>query len=176
MRVWKKVPGVDCLASEDGKIRLLKPKTNKTRNEFERPKYFTSNYCYKRVRVHGKQYNVHRLVAAAFHGPCPEGLTVDHIDNNSLNNHANNLRYITRSANSRKACLTNPHFQKKFNKKEVLEIRKHRKRGLKIKDLAYIYNTTQQTIIAVTHFKGVYFSTADDFCVDKIKNLCDNHP
>lgn len=154
MRVWKKVPGVDCLASEDGKIRQLNPTIKRIKEEFERPQYRYGKAYYKRVRINSKQYDVHRLVAAAFHGPCPEGLTVDHIDNNSLNNHANNLRYITRSENTKKARLTNP--QKKFNDKEVAEIRRLRKRGMKNKDIAYIYNTNQNTIVSITHFKKAY--------------------
>src|ERR1051326_4973597 len=42
---------------------------------------------------------VHRLVAAAFLGECPQGLEVDHIDGNRLNNAASNLRYIARQEN-----------------------------------------------------------------------------
>lgn len=46
---------------------------------------------------------VHDLVAAAFHGPKPAGLTVDHIDGDKQNNQATNLEYVTQSENHRRA-------------------------------------------------------------------------
>lgn len=42
-----------------------------------------------------RSYCVHDLVAWAFIGPKPPGLTVDHIDRNQVNNAAGNLRYAT---------------------------------------------------------------------------------
>lgn len=48
---------------------------------------------------------VHRIVATAFHGPCPSSeYVVDHIDTNRQNNRADNLRWVTRLEN----ILLNP--------------------------------------------------------------------
>lgn len=48
---------------------------------------------------------VHRIVATAFHGPCPSAeYVVDHIDTNRQNNRADNLRWVTRLDN----ILLNP--------------------------------------------------------------------
>ena len=46
---------------------------------------------------------VHRLVAAAFLGPRPEGLQINHLDGDRINNAAANLEYCTPSENMRHA-------------------------------------------------------------------------
>jgi hypothetical protein len=74
-------------------------------------------YRYVKVSRDGefsvKRY-VHHLVAEAFHGPRPEGLHVRHIDGDSLNNAADNLRYGTASENERDKIRhgANPHSRK----------------------------------------------------------------
>lgn len=70
-------------------------------------KPFISNRGYLRVPLckDGKIKNahVHRLVAEAFI-PNPNGYdTVDHIDGNKLNNNADNLQWLSRGDNIRKA-------------------------------------------------------------------------
>lgn len=53
--------------------------------------------------VHGPSIKVHRVVAEAFIGPRPGGLVVNHKDGVRVNNHANNLEYITIAENNRHA-------------------------------------------------------------------------
>ncbi len=58
---------------------------------------------YPMVYLGGKARFVHRLVAAAFLGPCPKGYEVDHRDRNPLNPARDNLRHLTMSDNSGRA-------------------------------------------------------------------------
>jgi len=58
--------------------------------------YFQINRCKKRTN-----YLFHHLVATQFIGERPEGMVIDHIDRNSLNNNVSNLRYITQTENCR---------------------------------------------------------------------------
>ncbi len=54
---------------------------------------------YLTVKLNGKTYNVHKLVAEAFIGPRPEGLQVRHLDGNPRNNNVTNLVYGTSKEN-----------------------------------------------------------------------------
>lgn len=63
---------------------------------------------------------VHKLVYLAFCGEIPEGLTVDHIDNDKLNNHYSNLQLLSRGDNSVKGNAKVWKFRSPEN--EVVEI------------------------------------------------------
>ncbi len=87
--------------SNHGHVRRMKPgpstyvgKILKTRDNG--PGYVTTKLC-KDGREH--VYKLHRLVAAAFLGVCPDGKEVNHKDGIKPNNTATNLEYVTRSEN-----------------------------------------------------------------------------
>jgi len=58
-------------------------------------------YKYFQIQRDGKRINklFHHLVAEQFIGERPDGLVIDHIDRNKLNNNVNNLRYISHTEN-----------------------------------------------------------------------------
>lgn len=59
-------------------------------------------YKYFQLVEKGKRINhfVHHLVAKCFIGERPDGLVIDHIDQNKLNNNVENLRYVTQQVNT----------------------------------------------------------------------------
>jgi len=82
-----------------------------------------------------KRLTVHRIVMAAFVGPCPEGMEVNHKDGNKANNCLENLEYMTRQQNvhhaydvlHRKSPFDNrgeKHGLSKFTETQVIEIRR----------------------------------------------------
>ena len=71
--------------------RLLKPSLVGTFTKYKYVVFANNNYR--------KKFLVHRLVYEAFNGKIPEGYTIDHIDQNKLNNKIENLRWVTKSEN-----------------------------------------------------------------------------
>lgn len=78
--------GVIYRKNKEGKLVQVKPSVNNCGYEF---------ICYA---AHSIVY-VHKLVYETFKGEIPEGLEIDHIDRNKLNNNPDNLRVVTRSEN-----------------------------------------------------------------------------
>lgn len=88
---------------EDGSISRIK------RGGFK--SFELSNSGYYRVKLslgNGyKHYSVSRIVYETFFGEIPEGMVVDHIDGNRLNNHKDNLQVLTNKENILKGFVKN---------------------------------------------------------------------
>ena len=101
MEEWRDVPGYEgwYSVSNLGRVRsdyahpgqragkVLSP----SRGDYPTTQLWRDGQC--------KGVSVHRLVAAAFIGPCPPGLQVNHKDGNKYNPHVDNLEYVTPSEN-----------------------------------------------------------------------------
>jgi len=53
------------------------------------------------ITVNNKKYKAHRIAWAMVYGSIPDGMTIDHIDQNSINNSINNLRLATEQEQKR---------------------------------------------------------------------------
>lgn len=61
---------------------------------------------YLAVMIAGRQYKVHRLMAETFlQYPIPDGMQIDHIDRNRVNNAKDNIRIVTPSENNRNRAV-----------------------------------------------------------------------
>lgn len=57
------------------------------------------NSGYLRVKCNKKMRLVHRIIYEMEIGPIPDGMQVDHIDHNRLNNYPSNFRLVTNAIN-----------------------------------------------------------------------------
>jgi hypothetical protein len=63
---------------------------------------------YVSVRINGKNYNIHRLIADSFGLPKhPECTEVDHVDGNPSNNRLENLEWVTHAENVQRSHASN---------------------------------------------------------------------
>jgi hypothetical protein len=135
--IWKDIPNYESLyqVSNFGNVKSLERYVKgKVENRLQKEnilskrlvggkgnQYYSVTLCNNKDR---KQIKVSVLVAMAFLNHIPNGyvgFTVDHIDNNPLNNNVNNLQVITKRKNSSKdrkgiSKYTGVTFNKKSNK------------------------------------------------------------
>lgn len=163
--IWKDIVGFEGLyqISNYGNIKSF-VKNNKGKPMKQR---ILRNYMSIGLTKNKKQYTffVHRLVAETFI-PNPNNFPcVNHIDGDKLNNSINNLEWVTYSENSKHSIYIldnkkppkhkgeNNHFSK-HNEKEIEELRKKRKMGYTLKQLANEYNYTIGHICNICNYKS----------------------
>jgi hypothetical protein len=92
--------------SSEGEIKRLKRNKGATVGKVLAPSQnYEGGYAHVVVCVDREIRNmlVHRVVAEAFLGPCPDGCNVNHKNGNKFDNRASNLEYVTYSANTQHA-------------------------------------------------------------------------
>jgi hypothetical protein len=157
MEIWKDIPNYKgrYQVSNTGKVRSLNYLG--TKGKIQELKLSVNDHGYKRVHFkvgdQAKTFDVHRLVALAFIGK-PNGLQVNHIDGNKLNNHVLNLEYVTASQNTQHAydmglvCRTGENNgRSKLTKEDVLKIRELYSLGnFTQKQLGEMFNVAYGTV------------------------------
>lgn len=108
--IWKDIEGYEGLyqVSNLGRVKSLRKEANirngGIRSCSERILKQRTACGYKMVNLnknnHQYTYRVHTLVMLAFVGERPEGMEIDHKDNNRSNNKVENLRYVTSQENT----------------------------------------------------------------------------
>ena len=116
---------------------------------------------YLQVGAFKKKHLIHRLVASAFIGDCPNGFEVSHKNGDGKDNRAINLEYLDHVANEqqKKEHGTAPKGQKnsaaKLTDREVAEIKaelKNSKRGT-ARILSIKYGVSESIISGIKHGK-----------------------
>ena len=99
---------------------------------------------YYKFHFDGKTYNVHTIIARTFCSGYKPGLVVDHINNNSLDNNASNLQFITRSENSCKFWASlNEEDLKRYKESYINGIKRAHAGGAYKNHLAKLHKTTK---------------------------------
>lgn len=137
----------EVLSFHKGKITFRKRQLNKD-----------SGYLHVGLRNSNgwKIFKVHFLVAQAFIGDRPQGMVIDHIDGNKLNNHYTNLHYCTQKEN-----MNNPNTLPNNN------CYRKRRRVVAIKDGI---ERTFDSVIQMSRELGVHVANVSK-CI-KGKNYC----
>lgn len=89
--IWKEHPTLGIKVSNFGRVETCRGKHISFGSD--------NGYGYKIVGCKGKMYMIHRLVYETFSGEIPDGMQVNHIDENKANNMVDNLNLMTNKEN-----------------------------------------------------------------------------
>ena len=162
--IWKDIPGMEgqYQASSFGRIRSLSryipvsgPKGIRRRYQKGRvlalrPRDTTGHLAFD--IKHGRTFQTHRLVAATFLGPCPEGLIVLHNNGDPTDNRPENLRYGTQRENQLDVYYQGKRMQK-LSLEDVEGIRFGFYCGYTNRELAGLYGVHPCTINRIRNRK-----------------------
>jgi hypothetical protein len=139
---WKAVPGFEHYeASSSGRVRSLDRVATRLNRWGQIIEFRWKGRILKPIAHRGYvavklgkpnlMFGLHQVVAMAFHGPCPEGMVIDHKNTIKTDNRPENLEYVTNSENVRRAHVAGLMHAKnegngrcKLSDQQVCEIRK----------------------------------------------------
>lgn len=157
MEVWKSIPNFSRYeASNLGNLRSTNYK-NSGNIKVLKPAFDKKGYLKTMLQSDNGKYcswMVHKFITLAFYGEREKDYTVDHIDGNKENNSIDNLEYVTRSVNCKRAVDLGlwevRHGSKNGNSKltesdvrDIIELRKTKGRFYGRKDIALKYGISE---------------------------------
>lgn len=159
--IWKPIPNYEGLyeVSSHGRVRRTYTIYGRLTNRVLRQKTAKGGYKELDLSANNKQrtFKVHKLVALAFIGICPEGYEINHIDAVPSNNHHENLEYKTHLGNMqhRSAMNRTPQGEQintcKLSTEEVREIRAEHKHGRSSRAIAKKRGLNRSTIMRIVN-------------------------
>lgn len=174
MEAWKEIEskGIKWLVSTEGRIKTSDHETEYTRVRNGVTQTFKSKFKGRELALvktrdgyhevyamkSGKRVHhlVHRLIGMAYVSGFSEGLTINHIDGNKLNNHPDNLEWVSVARNTQhqwEAGLVdlrgdnNP--GAKLTSKRVVYIRRLLSQGIPAHTLAIVAGVSASTIAMI---------------------------
>ena len=97
---FRKIPSLQFLYEVNGDGTVIRNVKSKRHLKcFKKSHNSKTEYWCTQVNIKKqvRKVFIHRVVAECWLGARPEGMQVDHIDRNSLNNHYSNLRYVNKN-------------------------------------------------------------------------------
>lgn len=165
---WKKSPSFPGYeASSLGEVRSVIQLKDRIKKTVLIGRDNGRGYLLVHMMVNGKRTGrcIHRVVADAFIGPCPDGREVNHIDCDKLNNLPSNLEYVTRGRNIAHAYANGRRIppagerncKAKLTEAQVAEIRRIGSSipRLKICEMFNIKQSAVSAILTGKHWKAV---------------------
>jgi hypothetical protein len=160
---WRRINGSPFEVSNLGRVRrAIIGKTNGRVGREIKPCLSRAGYMIIGIRYDGRgkvTRLLHKVVAEAFYGPCPDGSEVNHIDSNKLNNRASNLEYITHQKNIDHSIAMgrirprDDHGAYALKTADVIAIREALRNGAKQIDLARKHGVNKGTISHIARRK-----------------------
>jgi hypothetical protein len=161
---WRPVVGWEGVydVSSLGRIRRVKTSGNSKAGHILKPQLNRDGYPLIRFRKPGvaKMKAIHKAVAEAFLGPCPDGLEVNHIDFDKQNCRANNLEYTTRRnnmlhayASGRMAARGEKHGHSHLQDDQVHQICRMFESGHDVTFIAEFFGTKKRYVSGVVYGK-----------------------
>ena len=108
IEIWKPIPGyLNYNVSNLGRVRSLGRFVHGNHGDYFiegrilKPIKNKGGYLKVNISVNGhrQEHKIHQLVMSAFVGDSPDGLQVNHIDEDKTNNRLDNLEYVTPKEN-----------------------------------------------------------------------------